>query len=312
MIVNLSLSTQLIAGISLDWATRTWSVGASAGSAWSRIAFSRQGQFELTSAPSAIWLWDRSPGGERRNILIIRDSPTSEVDATHAAGLARAYAPKDAALKDFVGTWALEAAAAEQPQGLSPVRRRILDLIVPRTIPCLFPVDWSVQKRDADRNKVKLDPPPANTPQGKYVVNNYNPYNKSGGTNCYTLPAFVAQELKRPFRWPATTGLPKEGRRYNAWVQASDVPGRRPQPGDLYALCTGALTDMAITHVGVIIDSSGTEWNTADMGQPPDGWSGKYNKRPYDPGANTLAGEIHDGKAPRAIAGWVDVDLLAK
>ena len=118
--------------------------------------------------------------------------------------------------------------------------------------------------------------------------------------------------MKRPFRWPATTGLPKEGKRYNAWVLASDVPGRRPQPGDLYALCTGELTDMNITHVGVIIDAGGTEWTTADMGQPPDGWSGKYNKRPYDPVGNTLAGEVHDGKAPRPIYGWVDVDLLAR
>ena len=310
MILNLEFSGQQPIALSLDWAAKTWAVGSDAGGIWNRIAYSRQGQLELTGAPSALWLWDRAPGAERRNILIIRDSPTSEVDAAHPSGLARAFAPKDAALKDAVGKWTL--AAVAKADALSPIRRRVLDLIVPRTIPCLFPTTWAEQKREADRNKQKLAAPPQNTPQGKYVVNNYNPYSKSGGTNCYTLPAFVAQELKRPFRWPATTGLPKEGKRYNAWVQASDVPGRRPQPGDLYALCTGELTDMNITHVGVIVDPSGTEWTTADMGQPPDGWSGKYNKRPYDLVGNSLAGEVHDGKAPRPIYGWVDVDLLAK
>ena len=311
MILNFVASDQQVTAISLDWAAKTWSVGNDAGAVWNRISYSRQGAFELTGAPSAIWLWDRSPGGERKNILIIRDSPTSEVDTAHPSGLARAFAPKDVALKDSVGKWTLAPAAA-QADTLSPIRRRVLEVIVPRTIPCLFPTAWAEQKREADKNKQKIAAPPSNTPQGKYVVNNYNPHGKSGGTNCYTLPAFVAQELKRPFRWPATTGLPKEGKRYNAWVLASDVPGRRPQPGDLYALCTGELTDMNITHVGVIIDAGGTEWTTADMGQPPDGWSGKYNKRPYDPVGNTLAGEVHDGKAPRPIYGWVDVDLLAR
>jgi len=311
MILNFVASDQQVTAISLDWAAKTWSVGNDAGGVWNRISYSRQGAFELTGAPSAIWLWDRSPGGERKNILIIRDSPTSEVDTAHPSGLARAFAPKDVALKDSVGKWTLAPSAA-QADTLSPIRRRVLEVIVPRTIPCLFPTAWAEQKREADKNKQKIAAPPSNTPQGKYVVNNYNPHGKSGGTNCYTLPAFVAQELKRPFRWPATTGLPKEGKRYNAWVLASDVPGRRPQPGDLYALCTGELTDMNITHVGVIIDAGGTEWTTADMGQPPDGWSGKYNKRPYDPVGNTLAGEVHDGKAPRPIYGWVDVDLLAR
>jgi hypothetical protein len=320
MILNIATSAGQNTTVSIDWSGKTWTVESDPAGVWQRIAYSRKGEIQLTAAPSAIWFWDRSASGERQNIVIIRDSPTSEVDPTHKEGLARYYKPKDAVMADTVVKWTLGASASAATAGpatsaeLTPVRRRVIDVIVPAAIPCSFPTAYAAllkAAKAAGQDAKTVPQPGKNSLEGKYMLNPYNPYNKSAGTNCYTLPAHVANQLKRPFRFPGTTGLPKEGRKYHAWINAADQKSG-PKPGDLYALCTGDLKDENITHVGVIIDPTGNSWKTADMGQPPDGWSGKYNQRPYDPANNTLAGEIHDGKAPRGLYGWIDIDLLVK
>jgi hypothetical protein len=93
---------------------------------WSKVSFSNpsRGRFEVKDR-GTIWLWDREPGGAKdRNIVILHDAPTKEgdfKDTNKKPGQGRIYDPKDAAFKDGKAAWTLS--------GLTPLRKRILDII---------------------------------------------------------------------------------------------------------------------------------------------------------------------------------------
>jgi hypothetical protein len=295
-----------VVNVKLDWGGRQWSLVGDPNRVFERLGFSSGGSFEVRSW-AVIWLQAQSPS---TTCLIIWDAPTGETDPAHAAGQARIFEPKDPAFKDAVIGWTVgqslstSSATAAAP-ALTPVRTRVIDVILPEVLPCVFPTGY------VENGKQTPVKPPKGSAEAKYFLNPYNPWRRGAGTTCYTLPAYVASKLGKPFRFPVTTGLPKEGKRYQAWLFAKDVPSG-PKPGDLYALCTGELKDENITHVGVILSSTGTIWKTGDTGQG-DGYAGLYGvERAYNKTANTLEGETHDGKKQRPIYGWVDLDLLVK
>lgn len=86
---------------------------------------------------------------------------------------------------------------------------------------------------------------------------------------------------------------------------------RRPLPGDVYIL-SGKESEKEITHIGIIINSSGNRWWTADAGQGEktlqQAW---YVPRSYKEDTRQLDGETYsnDPKRPmRRIIGWVDIE----
>jgi peptidoglycan hydrolase-like protein with peptidoglycan-binding domain len=82
------------------------------------------------------------------------------------------------------------------------------------------------------------------------------------------------------------------------------VGGNRPLPGDIYLLAQYD-RPAEFQHVGVIHDSSGSEWTTFDGGQG-NGWQSGKVKRQFQPDG-VITGEF--GNKAR-LKGWVDLDNL--
>jgi hypothetical protein len=86
------------------------------------------------------------------------------------------------------------------------------------------------------------------------------------------------------------------------WIQ---LGGQKPLPGDIYVL--GKFENKAaFQHVGIILDSSGTDWMTADAGQGNGGQSG-FMKRTFNPATGQIDGEFGN---QAFLRGWADFDLL--
>lgn len=133
-----------------------------------------------------------------------------------------------------------------------------------------------------------------------------------GFTTCGYLPCFIGRELG--LKGVTECGLERlreRGRELNAWIEPDGT--NRPKPGDLYGIDTtigiGPNAKNLIVHVGVIVDSSGPVWTTADAGQGSvgTGQAALFVKRPYDPIRMTLGGPAK----PRKLAGWIDIDKLS-
>ena len=126
-----------------------------------------------------------------------------------------------------------------------------------------------------------------------------SPHVTSDYTTRDALPTYVARMLGDK-AIGGTNGVRAAGVQHGAWVEVGG--DARPRPGDIYALLDQGETDPArgdIWHVGVVVDASTDEWQTADAGLG-DGWAADYVTRRYDAEAGTLSGEL--------VAGWIDVD----
>lgn len=285
----------------LDWQQKTWIVEEDQQWVWRRVGYSNIGSFEVKSW-GVIWIWD-----QLRNPVIFHDAPQHAIDFKHKSGHARIYDPKDSTFKDGKISWTIEAAAAPNastasatPTELSPRRVRLLQLLN-EVIPCTY----ASAKFDRITGKLRKDSPGVG----------------AGYTTCGSLPGFVTSELgagglkgdawqkymqKRSLN--GTNAVRIKGIQYKAWVEADLI--KRPLPGDVYALLNNGKSDRlndGISHVGVIIDSSGDVWKTADMGQGG-GWDGKFVERPYKAKEGELFGETIQGGGYRVLAGWVDID----
>lgn len=287
----------------LDWQQKTWTVDEDQQWIWRRIAYSNVGSFEVKSW-GVIWILD-----ELRNPVIFHDAPQNAIDFKHHKGHARIYDPKDSTFKDGKISWSINVAAATttnaqtpgtQATELSPRRVRLLQ-VIKEVIPCTY----ADGKFDRITGKMRKD--------SKGVG--------AGYTTCGSLPGFVSSELGaaglKGKAWESymqkrslngTNAVRIKGIKFNAWVEADLV--KRPLPGDVYALLNNGKSDRlndGISHVGVIIDSSGDVWKTADMGQGG-GWDGKFVERPYKVKEGELFGETIQGGGYRTLAGWVDID----
>jgi len=203
---------------------------------------------------------------------------------------------------------------------LSPRRRRVLQQILPQVVPSVYGSETF-----------------------KRVDANWKP--GSGYTTCGGLPAFVAQALGVTQQMKSEgigayglTGMRNGAIRRGCWVHTGrtssdpDGPDRRPvpKPGDLYVLCSGKGHDYGcctiqrekdtdpwpkvlgakVEHVGVIIDTTGTFWTTADAGQSVGtSQAALYVRRHYNPATGYLTGEQGPAGRPlRRLCGWVDLD----
>jgi hypothetical protein len=268
-------------GLTLDFDKKRWSVAPADDPlrAWGLVGYTNGGSLEC-HPNGLLCLWDHAHNGLRRNVLILHDPPAEEKDTSRKSGKAQPFEPMIPEMKSGRVTWKQEEPEPATESSLTPARAQVRS-ILNDLLPCEF-----------------LDK--------KYKKNVYAPTTKFSGTTCGCLPAMVAFRLGKQFKFGAvTTGLPREGRRYNAWVPYEQ--GKRPRYGDFYALVTGGPEDSNVTHVGVIIDASTDIWITADMGQG-DGYAGRLEvKRAYNAKENLLTGERKDW---RPVYGWIDVDLL--
>jgi hypothetical protein len=290
---------QVLAGnaiINLDWKTHRWSLGEDKLNAWTHITTAKTGTFDFKDW-DVLWLWDKA-----RNIAIVWNAPKAALDFSNKNGQARLYDPVDPNYKDGIVNWSIdipastEAAARAAFLATLPLRPRLM-AILREVLPCTYD----------DKNYKKIAP--GLTKQG----GNY--------TTCGSLPGFVTSELggrPRGKGWDAymrvrslngTNIVRDKGIQYGAWVEGGG--SKRPKPGDIYALLNWEKTDRlkdGISHVGVIIDSTGDTWRTADMGQGT-GYDGKIDTpRSYKSATGELWGESNQGGGYRYLAGWVDIE----
>lgn len=279
----------------MDWTKKTWQIMDDDWFVWNRIGFSKGGTFEFKSW-GVIWLWDQA-----RNTVIFWDAPKNNFDFSNYSGQARIFDPRDSALKEGKINWKIDmtvktSSTAAAAPGLTPLRIQLLTLLR-KVLPCSY----------MDKNYKLIAP--GLTKQG------------GGYTTCGSLPGFVTSELggkplgkgwetyMQKYSLNGTNAVRIKGLKYGAWVDGEI--GKRPKPGDIYALLNHHKTDRVndgISHVGVIMDSSGSVWKTADMGQGG-GYDGKIDvERPYKADTGELWGESNQGGGYRTIAGWVDID----
>jgi len=197
---------------------------------------------------------------------------------------------------------------------------------------------------------------PSRYPEAKFkeIDGNWAPGKKY--TTCGGLPGYVARKLgmspevaKEGLGGYGLTSMRNAAIKRGAWVHHSIMARKagqdlRPKKGDFYLLCSGwpdrhekgcpcvqpeeqskqhLVNGATVEHVGIIINSEGTLWRTADagqsinMGKNPDGTPlmyqcAKFVDRTFDPMNGTLSGEVGAGgvRPPRRLCGWLDLDLF--
>ena len=265
--------------LKLDWGKKKWFLEQDDPEpVWQRVGFSKEGPFEPQTS-GVIWLWDQP---HTHNTVIVWDGPASETVSRTNSGSGRIFDPKDPVFKDGKIEWTIEKAGTGALSDLREKARKRLTEILPAPY---------------GSSKWKANP-----------YHSLKPGPVSGYTNCVEFPAYVVYLLGG--RIPPGYPIPA-AKQHNAWVHSDG--NRRPQPGDIYILCKTTKQDTTTAHVGVIYDASGNVWKTGDWGQGTDSWSGELVDRAYDAAVGTLTGEVDPTKGnvrtPRAISGWVDLDL---
>ena len=175
---------------------------------------------------------------------------------------------------------------------LSPLRQKAVNLV--REV---LPAPYLSQKYKAN----------------PFHVTKQHPKAKGSYSTCGEFPAYIVWLLQGkpdPGKFsPGTTALQPQGVKRNAWRVPNGLDW--PRPGDLYALCGTDVLDDSVAHVGVVLDPTGTTWETGDWGQPDvsgGGFAGALVSRTFDKERGTLTGDPTIGAAPRAIKGWIDLD----
>lgn len=141
-------------------------------------------------------------------------------------------------------------------------------------------------------------------------------------TTCGSLPGWLFSRLGLPAL--ANYGLGgvrdvamkigcwvKHDELHNAMYKSAYGADRRPLPGDVYLL-GNSVNSAEIMHIGVIVNSNGDRWWTADAGQGEKKiQQALYVPRKYQVNTRQLDGEnygVGTGRPPRRLVGWVDID----
>jgi hypothetical protein len=283
--------------LALDWGRKQWSIPDGQQQGWSGIGYSSKGTFELKSW-GVMWLWDQPSGQQKRNTMILWNPPAGESDSLHFTGLARIHDPKDPALRDGRVSWSVDASAkAAKPQGLSPIRAKVLDICA-KILP--LPIGTFLTPGKKPMTDISSD-----TMDSPNVIAEYAKGKKY--TNCGALPAYVAKKLNSSgmLTRGMSAGLKGWAMEKKVWTPADGI--KRPQPGDIYVL---EKPQGKFSHDGIIIKSEGTNWVTADSGQgfnmKDAGFAACYRNRSYANGE--LEGEPTQGGGLGYLAGWIDIE----
>jgi hypothetical protein len=297
MIISAKVNSSLSADLELNFASKTWSLPPASGK-WGGVMFSDRGPFEVKQW-GVIWLMD-GMGAKKDSAVILHDAPTSENDAVHAAGGGRVFAPAMLKYKDAAVQWRVtkKSNGAAAPTGGSNSKVRMKAKQIAESL----------------------------VPQIGQLTNGTKPPGATG-TGCGEFPGRVLRRM--PVGGPEKAGsfsldVPGSGRLYltsptthwekfakaidqkfqpvrKTWV---DFNGQRPRTGDIYLLSKFEAKG-EFQHVGMIINSEGSEWITADGGQG-NGWQSGLIRRKFYP-----SGQIDGEFGNKAwLKGWVDLDNL--
>ena len=310
--------------LQLDWGRRVWKV-APGQKAWVRVGYSNEGAFEWKNN-GVIWIWDKPSGKAKTTPLIIWDAPLSPLDILHKAGDGRLYDPKDPAMKEGHFHWTIEAAnAGKAAAGPSALRDKAMG-IINANLPAFPELDeppncveskaktktdsggtgcggfpgWLIGMLGPDqfpKDKVKL------TWTEKVVDKTKNPPTETSVTksslNGVTDPTIGWEDLAKAIE-------KRRGKPGSLWIlYDAKEPNRRPKPGDIYTL---KQPNGWFRHVGVMVDSTGNVWKTADGGQGQ-GFAVGFRARTFVPSTGELTGE---DKKTAYLKGWVDLEALVE
>ena len=319
------------AQLDLNFSSNTWSVQES--TSWEGVGVAKDGYFEVKSW-GVMWLGNRAIS-DKNNIIILWNSPTKDPDPSHVQGEGRLPKPSTESYIEAVVKWNV--------QKVSPVRQRILDIcrgILPATpdtflTPGQAPMTRITQQTYAAGKVTNCGVFPGwiagQLGAGSLVPESvqFKKYKMADGTEVTPDPVRVESPM---IAWEGFALKLEELRKLQAgtlWVPFDNANGQRPQPGDFYVLSKAPKGQFA--HVGVMIDSVGTAWITADCGQGPastqmiqvpdpkdpakkisrpkysKGMAAGYRRRKFNPADGSVSGEFGD---QAWLKGWVNVDKL--
>jgi len=294
------------ATVAFDWKGKGWVVTEDKAGAWKRVASRKIGKFEFKDW-GVIWMFD-----QKRNIAIVHNSPRNQTDMSILGGTARLYEPVDETLKDAHALWNLELGAGGKWRIMNfqplPFDRNAYIARLQQLFPAPYDVTNDSSNYSILTSKLSKD--------DKVVKATAN------YTTCGSLPGFMSRQValskglkgKKQEEWmnkyslDGTNRVRDIGLAHGCWVENGS--GKRPKPGDIYALLNYGVTDKkagGISHVGVFEKEVGTQWTTFDLGQGG-GFEGKKNTREYKASTMELTGEINQGGGFRTVAGWVDLE----
>lgn len=290
--------------VEIDWGRRLWSV-ASRPSSWTQARLPERGP--LQARPNgALWLLEPIA---RALMITIDNAPTGPLDAARRTGNGTLCDVTNPQWPVTKLSWSREEAGGAA--GLASIRTQAVAV-------CVANLPASGVQEPA--NCVESTP-------GKKK-------GADGATGCGGFPGWMIKQLgaekfskhTTTVRWTAPDGSQKQATigvtsPTIGWEQlalgiekARGSPpgtlwklytpgGPRPLPGDIYTL---KKPGGAFRHVGVIIDTTGSAWKTADGGQGQ-GFAVGFRPRSFDPGTGRLEGE---DKQPAFLKGWVDLEAL--
>jgi hypothetical protein len=317
------------AQLDLDFTANTWSVQENTG--WGGLGVAKEGYFELKSW-DVMWLGNRVIQN-KDNVIVLWNPPTKDPDPAHRGGEGRFSDPFNSNYRDAKIQWSVA--------GLTAVRQKILDICkgvllpAPDTFltPGKPPMTLITSQTHAKGKVTNCGVFPGwiagKLGAGALVPEQvqFKPYTDAEGKLVTPPPAVVTSPMTA---WEDFALKLEQSRKLKAgtlWVPFDPARGDRPQPGDFYVLSKKVNGEFG--HVGVMIDSVGTVWITADCGQgqenammvpdPADstkkikkviwsrGMAAGYRRRQFDPADGGMTGEFGE---KRWLKGWVNVDNL--
>lgn len=296
--------------VEVDWDRRRWA--ATAGQwGWGRVPMPTRGPLQTRNG--ALWLMEPVGPG----IVVAMDrAPTSPADIANTNGSGTLCDVNDRHWPTVKLIWSRDPASAPgAAAGSSPLRDEV-EAICKANLPAEFQLQEPVNCCVKEPGKVKT---------------------AGGATGCGQFPGWVLQRVKgarliqdkvtiaKKTKWQTSVGVSSDTIGWEEMAQLLEKarklppgtlwraydparPDIRPRKGDIYLLKQTAKKDAMFAHVGVMIDSSGTSWKTADGGQGK-GFAVGFRRRAFDPASGKITGE--EGQQ-HYLKGWVDLDGLAE
>jgi hypothetical protein len=294
--------------VEVDWVRRNWSV-TSGQWGWGRMPMPTKGPV----LPNNNKLWLMEPNGPGV-VITIEQAPTGPLDIANKSGGGTLCDVNDRHWPTTKLSWLREVAAGTGAGAIGAQVRDEIEAICKANLPPEFQLQEPVNCCVTEKGKVK-------TP--------------GGATGCGQFPGWVIQRVKgakfiqnkvtiaKGTKWQATVGVTSDT---IGWEEMATLlekarklpagtlwrpfdlkkPDVRPRKGDIYLLKQSPSATSMFAHVGIMMESAGTVWKTADGGQGK-GFAVGFRRRTFDPASAKIAGE--EGQI-QYLKGWVDVEGL--
>ncbi|HJQ58744.1 MAG TPA: hypothetical protein VJ890_17685 [Vineibacter sp.] len=294
--------------VEVDWGRRSWSANSGQWG-WGRRPMPTNGPVRTQNG--ALWLMEPNGPGY---VVAIDKAPTGPSDIANMSGSGKLCDVYDRNWPTTRLNWSRESAAgASAATGNAQVRDEA-EAVCRANLPPEFQLQEPVNCCVAEKGKVKTPGGAtgcgqfpgwviarikgAKFIQDKVMIAKGTQWQSTPGVTSDTIGwEEMAQQLEKVRKWPP-------GTLWRAYDPAkSDI---RPRKGDIYLLKQSPAKNAMFGHVGVMIDSSGTTWKTADGGQGK-GFAVGFRRRTFDPASAKITGE--EGTM-YYLKGWVDLEGL--